>query len=162
TVACAVAGWDLPSSRIIRELFEEQGGRPEAAVLVTGTRLPAPAAAYVNAHLSNAIDADDTLNYSAHIAAATVPAALAIAERVGSSGLDTLAAIALGYEVAGRIALSLRGLIVTPDGSFTFAPVTGYGWTSFAAAVASARLLGLDTLGMRHAFGLAAAAAPLP
>ncbi|MEU0478921.1 MmgE/PrpD family protein [Streptosporangium sp. NPDC006013] len=162
TVACAVAGWDLPSSRIIRELMEEQGGRQEATVLVSGARLPAPAAAYVNAHLSNAIDADDTLNYSAHIAASTVAPALAIAERVGSSGLDTLAAIALGYEVAGRIGLSLRGLVVTPAGSFTFAPVTGYGWTGFAAAVASGRLLGLDTMGMRHAFGLAAAATPLP
>ncbi|MGI5159258.1 MmgE/PrpD family protein [Microbispora sp. CA-102843] len=162
TIACAVAAWDLPSSRIVRELLEEQGGRQESSVLVSGAKLPAPAAAYLNAHLSNAIDADDTLNYSAHIAASAVAPALAIAERVGASGLDTLAAIALGYEVAGRIGLSLRGLVVTPDGSFTFAPVTGYGWTSFAAAVASGRLLGVDSSRMRHAFGLAAAATPLP
>ncbi|MGF7234273.1 MAG: MmgE/PrpD family protein [Frankia sp.] len=56
----------------------------------------------------------------------------------------------------------MRGLVVAADGAFQFAPVTGYGWTSFASAVAAGRLLRLDAVAMRHAFGLAAAATPLP
>jgi 2-methylcitrate dehydratase PrpD len=161
TIACAVGGWDLPSSSIIREVVGAQGGRAEATVIGDGLRLPAPLAAYINAHLSNAIDADDTLNYTAHIGAATVAPALAAAQRENSSGLETLAALIVAYEVAGRVGMSMQRKIVDAEGVFRFTPVTGHGWLALPAATAAGRLLKLDTVQMTNAFGLAAAASPL-
>lgn len=162
TLGCAVAGHDMPSSRIVRQVIGAYGGAPEATVLVSGQRLPAALASYVNSHLGNAIDADDTLHYKAHIAAAAVAPALAIAEREGSSGQDFLTAAIVGYEVAGRIAMSLQSLLVTEEGKFQFGPVSGYSCIAFASAVCAGRLLGLNSEQMLHAFGITAASAPLP
>jgi 2-methylcitrate dehydratase PrpD len=162
TLACAVGGYELPSSRIIRKVMGAYGGAPEATVLVGGERLPAPLAAYVNSHLGNAIDADDTLHYKAHIAAATVAPALAVAERQGSSARDFLTAVVVGYEVAGRIAMSLQSLVMTPEGKLQFATVSGYSCIAFASAVCAGRLLDLNAEQMLNAFGITAASAPLP
>lgn len=162
TVACIVSGHDLPSSEIVRKVKAVQGGAPQATVLVTGERLPAPSAAYVNSHLANAIDAEDTLTYTAHIAACTVPPALAIGELTGKSGAEVLAAIAVGYDVAGRIGLSQQGLRIDETGELKFAPVTGYSYAAFAATVAAGRLLDLDADQMLNAFGITAATLPLP
>jgi 2-methylcitrate dehydratase PrpD len=162
TLACAVGGTEIPSSVIINRVVGGYGGTPEATVLVSGQKLPAPLAAHINSHLSNAIDADDTLHYKAHVAAGVVGPALAVAEREGSSGRDLLMAVITGYEVAGRIAMSLRSLVVAPDGSLQFAQVSGYTSVVFGATVAAGRLLGLDEMQMRHAFGIALASAPLP
>lgn len=162
TLACVVAGHDLPSSRIVRQVMGTYGGVPEATVLVSGQRMPAALASYVNSHLGNAIDADDTLHYKAHIAAAAVAPALALAERQGSSGRDFLTAVIVGYEVAGRIAMSLQSLVVTDEGKFQFGPVSGYSCIAFASVVCAGRLLGLNARQMLHAFGITAATAPLP
>lgn len=162
TLGCAIAGADMPSSRIVRQVIGAYGGVPEATMLVSGQRLPAALASYVNSHFGNAIDADDTLHYKAHIAAAAVAPALAIAERNGSSGRDFLSAVVVGYEVAGRIAMSLQSLIVTDDGKFQFGPVSGYSCVAFASVVCAGRLLGLTPEQMLHAFGITAASAPLP
>jgi 2-methylcitrate dehydratase PrpD len=162
TLGCIIAGRAAPSSRIIAELLEGQGGTPEASALVSGRKLPAAMAAHINAHCGNALDADDTVFYKAHIGSAVVPAALALAEQRGLSGSEFIAAVALGYEVAGRIGLSLEALNVGADGKFQFGPVTGYSWIGIGATLAAGRLLGLDEDEMHHAFGIAAATLPLP
>src|SRR5947199_4936602 len=66
TIACAIAGHDLPSSVAVRKVKLGQGGTAQATLLGTGERLPVASAAYVNSHLANAIDAEDTLTYTAH------------------------------------------------------------------------------------------------
>lgn len=162
TLACAVAGAAMPSSTIIDRVVGGYGGKPEATVLISGQKLPAPLAAHINGHYSNAIDADDTIHYKAHVAAATVAPALAIAEREGKSGRDFLLAVIMGYEVGSRIAKSMKSLAVTPSGELRFGLVSGYSSVVFAATVAAGRLLGLNTDQMRMALGIAAAAAPLP
>lgn len=162
TIACAIAGAQIPSSVIVNEVIGDFGGRPEATVWVTGQKLPCALAAHINGHFSNAVDSDDTLHYKAHIAAAVVAPALAVAEREGSSGADFLLASILGYEVAGRVAMSMKSLRVAPDGQLKFGLVSGYSSVVFGAVVAAGRLLGLDADQMRMAFGIAAAAAPLP
>lgn len=161
-LGCVIAGRCAPSTQIIAEVLEAYGGAPQSTVLFTGTRLPAALAAHVNAHSGNALDADDTVLYKAHIGSAVVPAALAIAEREHRSGKDLIAAVAAGYEVAGRIGLALQGLAIDEQGRFRFGPVTGYSWVTFAATVAAGKLLRLDRAKMRQAFGLTAAMAPLP
>ncbi len=162
TLGCIVAGRSAESSRSLAQVIEAFAGTPEATVLASGLKLPVPAATYLNAHAGNALDADDTVLYKAHIGAAVVPAALAIAERHRRSGAEFIAAVALGYEVAGRIGLSLEALMVGEDGRFRFGPVTGYSWVGIGAAVAAGRLLELDAGKMHQAIGIAAATIPLP
>ncbi|WP_026927033.1 MmgE/PrpD family protein [Granulicoccus phenolivorans] len=163
TLACAVAGRTIPSSVILERVVTARGGNPEATVLgAGGSKLPVTAAANINGHLSNAIDSDDTIHYKAHVAAAVIAPALAVAEWHGNTGEEYLAACMIGYEVASRVAMSMRSLTVGEDGQIVFGKVSGYTAVVFGATSATGRLLGLDADRMRHAFGIALASAPLP
>src|SRR5277367_7021401 len=128
TLGCAVGGFEAPSSRIIHRVLSRGTSGREATALVSGQRLTVAQAAYLNSHMSNALDADDDFHYKAHIAAAVVAPALAMAERQGSSGADLIAAVAIGYDVAARIGLSLKGFSIDGQGQVTYAPITGYSW----------------------------------
>ena len=162
TLGCAVGGRGVVSSRAVTEVKVGAGGKPESTVLVGGERLPMASTACVNAHYANALDAEETILHSGHLAACVVPPALAVAERAGSSGAELLAAIAVGFDVAARIGLSLRNFEILEDGSLEIAPAAGLSWASFASTVVAARLLGLDPAQTASAFGITVASAPLP
>ena len=162
TLGCAVGGREVVSSRILTDLKVAEGGPPEATVLVGGERLPVTNAAYVNAHYANALDAEETIRHSGHLAACVVPPALSLAEHAGASGADLLAAVAVGFDVAARIGLSLRHIDILDNGKIEIAPVAGLSWAAFASTVAAGRMLGLDARQMAEAFGVTVATAPLP
>lgn len=151
TIASAAMGRGIDSSRIVRELAHDRGGRAEATVWFdAGHRLPAAEAARVNAVMSDAAASDDSdLRNIAHIGTIVTATSLALAERNGKSGRDVLHAMVLGYEIAGRIDEAL-----TPGRSERgfHSSIS----TIFAGAVASATLLGLDAGRMTHAIALAA------
>src|SRR5256712_13945996 len=98
-------GADIVSSRIIRELARGRAGAPEAAVWFDGGgALPVADAARVNAVMSDAAASDDSdLRSIAHIGTIVSTTTIAMAERTGAGGRDVLAAMVLGYEIAGRI-----------------------------------------------------------
>lgn len=150
TIASASMGYRIPSADIVRRLETEDGGTPGATVWFHGARLPVARAARVNAVASDAAASDDSdLRSIAHIGTIVSATALALAEWRNRPGKEVLAAMALGYEVAGRIDESLtpgrmrRGF----HGSVS---------TVFGAAVAAGRLLELDEDAMTHAIVLAA------
>jgi 2-methylcitrate dehydratase PrpD len=151
TIASAAMGSDIGSSRIIRDLETERGGVPEAAVWFDGDRrLPVAGAARVNAVMSDAAASDDSdLRSIAHIGTIVSTTAIAMAERTGARGRDVLAAMVLGYEIAGRIDEALtpgrneRGF----HGSIS---------TIFGGAVAAGTLLGSTPEQMTQAIALAA------
>jgi 2-methylcitrate dehydratase PrpD len=161
TLGVAVGAASLEPARILLDEIESWGGASEASILVRGSRTSAVQAAYANGYLASLLDADETfLNY-AHIANAIVPATLAVAERVGASGRDVLAAVAVGFEVAGRIGLSYRMWRLV-DGKPEWTAVAGYSWVVFGVAAAAGRLLKLDRRQMASAFGIAGYATPAP
>ncbi len=148
--AVALAGRDEPVARIVRDLVLQEGGRPEAT-LVGGGSLPARAAALANGTLSHALDYDDThFGHIGHPTVAVLPAALAVAERVGADGAALLAAYLIGVETACRVGAALG------PGHYA----AGFHQTatsgSIGAAAACARLLGLDAGSTSHALGLVA------
>ncbi len=151
TIASAAMGADIVSARIIRELANERRGAQEATVWFDGgSRLPVAEAARVNAVMSDAAASDDSdLRGIAHIGTIVSTAAIAMAERTGAGGRDVLAAMVLGYEIAGRIDEALtpgrgeRGF----HGSIS---------TIFGGAVAAGTLLGLTQGQMTQAIALAA------
>ena len=150
TIASAAAGRRIESARIVRDLAIERGGRAEASVWFDPKRAPAVAdAAQVNAVMSDAAASDDSDLRNIVHAGTPCTAASLLAERDGASGEAVLAAIVCGYEAAGRI-----GEAITPG--FRQRGFHGCHGAVFAAAVAAARLLRLDTAQMTRAIALSA------
>jgi 2-methylcitrate dehydratase PrpD len=129
-----------------------QGGNPEATVLTTNIRTSAVNAALVNGMFAHADETDDFEPVTkAHPGSHVVPAALAMAEREGSSGTELLNAVALGYDVCCRFLLALGADLVRR--THRSAEGTSSTMGSVAAAASLARL---DEKGMRHALSYAA------
>ncbi len=151
TIASAAFGRGLESAAIIRDLACDRGGRPDAAVwFEAGVKLPLAEAAQVNAVMSDAAACDDSdLRNIVHCGTPLTATSLALAERTGAGGEDVLAAMVLGYEAAGRI-----GEAITPG--FRRQGFHGCLVAIFAAAVAAARLLRLDSERMAQAIALSA------
>lgn len=150
TVGVALAGSRMDFARPLQAMAGHQGGRPEAAAIGLGLRLPAPLAGFVNGSLGHGPDYDDTHSVAmVHIGCTAVPAALAMAERTKARGDEFLTALVLGAEVGLRIGAAaphrfhLRGYHATS--------VCG----PFTAAAAASRLLGLDAGRTANALGLA-------
>jgi 2-methylcitrate dehydratase PrpD len=151
TLASAAAGRDIPSAAIIRELAVERGGRPDGTVwFAQGVKLPAVNAARANALMSDAAASDDSdLRNITHAGTPLTSATLAMAEKMGASGKDVLAAIVLGYEAAGRI-----GASITPgyrERGFHACIIA-----IFSGAVATGKLLDQDAVQMASTLALSA------
>jgi 2-methylcitrate dehydratase PrpD len=148
TLASAAPGSLIGSSRIVRDLAKEQGGRPEATVWFDGTKLPLTETARVNAMLSDAAASDDSdLRNVAHTGTTLVATGLAIAERTGATGPDLLSAMVAGYEAAGRI-----GEALSNGRSGFHASVI----VAFGGVVAASKLLKLTDAQMAQAIGITA------
>lgn len=161
TLGCVVAGTHSEPADIVARVMQRQGGHAEASLPGRAGRLPAARAAYVNCYAANVLDACDDLHYKAHIASAVVPSACAVAERQAASGQDLIVAIAAGYDLAARVGMSLKGLVIV-EGVPQFAPTTGYGWCALGAGAAAASLLRLDAERARHAIAITAVTLPVP
>jgi 2-methylcitrate dehydratase PrpD len=75
-----------------------------ARTLVPAGRHGDPATvAWLNGTAGTFLELDEGFRPTGHPAIHVVPAALAVAEAIGASGLELIAAIAAGYEVAGRL-----------------------------------------------------------
>jgi 2-methylcitrate dehydratase PrpD len=154
TFASAACGKEIVSTRIVRELARERGGTPQASLWFdAGAKLPAAETAQVNAVMSDAAASDDSdLRAIVHCGTPLTATALALAERLGSSGREVLAAMVCGYEAAGRISGP-----VSPQ--FRDRGHHGSTMAIFAAAIAAGKLLKLDTAGLTQTIALAATSA---
>jgi 2-methylcitrate dehydratase PrpD len=118
-------------------------------VLVTRKRTTPYLAAMANAAASHFAEQDDVHNGSVfHPATVVFPAAVAVAQALGASGQQLLAASVAGYEVGIRVGEFLG------RSHYKVFHTTGTAGT-LAAAAAVGNLLGLDAQQMRHAFGSA-------
>src|SRR5438874_13209091 len=111
TLASAAMGSGLESAGIVKDMARSLGGSPRASVWFdSGSKLPVVDAAQVNAVMSDAAASDDSdLRTIVHCGTPLVATALAAAEHHGGSGADVLAAIVIGYELAGRIIDGMPG-----------------------------------------------------
>jgi 2-methylcitrate dehydratase PrpD len=152
TIASASLGSTIESARIIRGLELGRGGKLEATLWFgAAEKLPVAAAARVNAVMSDAAASDDSdLRNIVHAGTTACAASLAVAEKTGASGQDVLAAIVLGYEVAGRMNGAMLGGGLQKKG-FHGCIVAG-----FAGAVAAGRLMNLTQAQMAQAIALIA------
>jgi 2-methylcitrate dehydratase PrpD len=151
TIASAALGSTIESSKIIRALEVERGGKAEATIWFgPAEKLPVAAAARVNALMSDAAASDDSdLRNIVHMGTPVCATSLAVAEKTGASGQDVLAAIVLGIEAAGRINSAMQGGLQTKGFHGCIVAI-------FAAAIAAGRLMKLSEAQMTQAFALAA------
>ncbi|CAN7228523.1 MmgE/PrpD family protein [Pseudoduganella sp. LjRoot289] len=141
-----------PVETIARYADNMGGGKVNGGpceILISRSHTTPMFAAMVNAAASHYAEQDDVHNGSVfHPAAVVFPAALAVAQSLGSSGKELLTAAVAGYEVGIRV------------GEFLGRPhykifhTTGTAGT-IAAAAAAGRLLQLTAEQMLHAFGSA-------
>lgn len=148
-VGTALAGAGQSGCAQLEQLLAEVGGVAEAQVIGSARRLPAAAAAQLNAVQARALDFCDVVFSGYHPSSTDVPVALAVGERVGASGLEVLAALAAGQDLAMRVNLAANGA----GGGFH--GFDGNILAVFGAAAVAGRLLGLDADRLVHAIGLA-------
>lgn len=152
SLAAMVSGAHLKPGEMAIKYARAQGGVAEATVVTTAIRTTAVNAALANAMFGHADETDDFHPATkAHPGCSVVPAALAMAERGGSSGKELLNAVTLGYDLCCRFLLALGADQVRA--SHRSAEGTSSTMGSVGAAAALARL---DEKGMRHALSYAA------
>lgn len=162
TIASASAGRNLDSVRIIRELAKEKSGKRSSSVWFDTARLPIVEAARANAMASDAAASDDSdLRNVAHIGTSVTAVGLAAAETTGASGKELLAAIAAGYEAAGRIGETIIESSDSKQPSGAINGSIGRGFhasaiVAFGGTVAAAKLLRLTPEQLANALGITA------
>ena len=146
----AVAGKGARPVETITRFAARMGPSTGAAeVLIDRTSSSAYFAAMANAAASHVAEQDDVHNGSVfHPATVVFPAALAMAQTLGSSGQQLLTAAVAGYEVGIRVGEFLG------RSHYKVFHTTGTAGT-LAAAAAVGSLLGLNAAQMQHAFGSA-------
>ena len=145
-------GARLPWSRAARRLALALGGRGNSSLLLSGDRLDAARAAFVNGAYAHACDLDDTHVGSMHHAGASIlPAVLAVAEQEDADGRAALEAAVVGYEASLRIGLATQPSLF--HRGFMATPTCG----ALGAALAAGKLLGFNPKDMAGALGAAGA-----
>jgi len=151
TIGVAIAGTLEPINDIGLAWVKDVGARPQATLWGQALSTSPAEAAFVNGMCAHALDYDDSLpSLRGHPSPTMVPAALAVAETIGASGAEVLAAHALGLEIAGKLGRAMG------HGHYS------RGWHStatvgaFSCTAAAARLWKLDVKQLRVAWGLAA------
>ncbi|WP_296908430.1 MmgE/PrpD family protein [Polaromonas sp.] len=146
----AVAGHGARPVKSIMRFAQAMGpASGPAEVIVSRQRTSPYLAAMANAAASHVAEQDDVHNGSVfHPATVVFPAAMAVAQAIGSSGQQLLTASVVGYEVGIRVGEFLG------RSHYKVFHTTGTAGT-LAAAAAVGHLLGLDARQMQHAFGSA-------
>lgn len=151
TIGCGVYGYQTPWAQMLLEWARAGGAKAEATVWGDAKpSLRAADAALVNGTSSHAFELDDYHNAKLHAGAVVIPAAVAMAQKLGSDGRALVTAIAAGYEVMIRSSLALNPSATRLRG-WHITGVCG----PFGAAAACAVLMKLDAERTAWALGLA-------
>lgn len=148
-VGVMIAGAGEDAVRLVSAACNFSDAPLSAPDVVSGRLLDAPDAALINGTAAHALDYDDVA-LAAHPSAVLVPAILAAGWALSSSGSTAIEAYIAGYEVWAQI-FALQSGNLHERG---FHPTSVLG--PVAAAVACAKLHGLDAGKTAHALSIAA------
>jgi 2-methylcitrate dehydratase PrpD len=153
-IGVALGAVHEPAAEAVRRTalsWNSQGG----ARILLGPPVSPAVAALVNGTMGHCMDFDDThLDGAGHLSTPTWSATLAMAEHLGRTERDALAAFITGFEVAARLGAGGVGRRLQFLG---FHPSSIFG--RFAASAATCALLGLDEEHVANALGVAATTA---
>ncbi len=153
TLGIAIGAGPMQAGRIARDCAVALYGAGEpglsARMLFDGRRVSVAGAAYAAATQIDNLDGHDGYNPTkGHIGVVIVPSLAALAQTVPDmSGPEALAAVTIGYEVAGRAGLALHDTVSDYH--------TSGAWNALGVVAVAARLRGLSAEQMRQAMGIA-------
>ena len=152
TIGAMTAGSRLDENANFARLAAGMSGPGQATIIGHEAQVQPVWATMVNATAGVALEMDEGNRVGGgHPSIHVTPGALAVAEELGSSGADTLAAIIAGYEVTSRIGTATE---VKPE-------VHSHGtWGTIGTAAATARLMGFDAAQTKLAMNLAMSMSP--
>ena len=159
SIGCAIGGLSMDRGKIARKLAARLGGPRESTIIGTGDKVSCENAAFVNGELINALDYDAMIG--GHVTPNVLPAVLAVAESVGSSGRDLIVALVLSHEIgkrvrAGGLQLAEETITEGPErGNIKWASCCGYSACTIGAAVGAGKILNLSQEKLAHAIGIA-------
>ncbi len=149
-LGCAVGALEGEPIRYVRAQLDDFGGNPHCT-LIGGGRTAPDRAAFYNGALVRYLDFNDTFLAPGETChpSDNLGAVLAAAEYAGRSGRDLMVALAVAYQVQGRLSevspVRAKGFDHTTQGSY-------------AAAAGVAKALGLDQTRTAHAIAIAGTA----
>lgn len=148
---CAAAG-PMQAGVLGREaalaLFGAGDAAHAARLLFDGRRASLAGAVFAAATQTDNLDGHDGFNLTkGHIGVVAAPALCALAEARDLSGPEALAALVVGYEVAGRAGIALHATVSDYH--------TSGAWNALGVAAMAARLRGLSPAQLREALGIA-------
>ncbi len=130
-------------------LYGTNSDKFAARMMFDGRKVSIAGAAYAAATQTDNLDGHDGYNPSkGHIGVVVIPALAALAETVADfSGPEALAAVIIGYEVAGRAGISLHDTVDDYH--------TSGAWNALGVVAMAARLRGMSVEQMCQAMGIA-------
>lgn len=152
TLGVCIAAQPMDAGIIARDAARRLYGASEpsdqATILFDGRKASRAGAAFAAATQIDNLDAHDGYNPTkGHIGVAAVPALVAMAEHLPAlRGRDALAALVIGYEIAGRAAISLHNSVSEYH--------TSGAWNALGIAALAGRLTDVSPEVLRHAFGI--------
>ncbi len=149
--AAAFVGSSLPWAQRVVEMVHELGGTPEVCVVNQPWKTDISRAALANGAMIGAFECEPLTG--SHASGTVLPAALAVSQRDHRDGKAFLLAIALGFEISGRLQKTAVGLESTRG--FHNPGIQG----PFGAAAAVGKLFGFDAATLASALGLAGSCA---
>src|SRR5262247_2205305 len=154
SVGCMAACSVLPEVRRIVEFIKDLGGEGHCTIIRQRRRVPVVSAAMAHGAMAHGDEVDPVhlTSFGGHVAAGPVPSALSVGQWVEASGRDILRAVALGYEVGGRLMTILYRERDYVARRFYHTSVAG----ALTSAVTASLLLGLEPRSIQVALGLAA------
>ncbi len=151
TLGVAAAAEPMEAGRIARETAVcLYGGESKTAVpmLFDGRMVSLAGAAFALGSQIDNLDAHDGYNpVKGHIGCAVVPALCALGALTDLSGRDALAAMVVGYEVAGRAGEALHGTVTDYH--------TSGAWNALGVVAMAGRIRQHGRTRLRHALGIA-------
>jgi 2-methylcitrate dehydratase PrpD len=152
-LGAAWAGHRSESVTALHRMVRKNFSQGESSLWFTGIKMTASAAALANAASASALDLDDGHRGAAgHPGASIIPAVLAVAQEVGASDGDILAALTIGYDIACRVGAAR---------DFSKLPTLSTGrWCAYGAAAAAGRLRRLPASVLAQALAIAGSQIP--
>ncbi len=139
-----------PWGRMVSDYAQQETEQGVSTIIGTAAKSTASSTALANGTMILGFELEDTTPHAhSHIGPPTIAAALAVGEKIGSSGKEVLTAIVAGYEAMGRIGRAISATMIQSG----FHPTANLG--AFGAATAAAKLLRVNAEGMLNALGLA-------
>lgn len=148
SIGCAYGSHNTKDVNIIREIYNNIGGKGESTVIGFGEKLPAVNTTLINSLMIRALDFNDIYwkDDPSH-PSDLIPAALAVGEMVNASMKEVIVAIVLAYEFEQRLCLFAKPGV--RERKWHHATLT-----QFVSPIVAGKLLGLTVDEMVNAIGI--------